>query len=220
MPGYGGNEKFAKVLSSEAHCFLIDIRNKDRLGFQLMPENISESKAAIYNEIPIVGRSLPLLGYAGSTSRSIALGLSFVALNRPGAGPYDTAFVRKQVRWLEAKVYPIYNGGFTFPPPLLWLEIGQALAMQCVMTAVTTSWFGPWDHVNEGAEGAAKGASSFRATVDCQFQEYGINDGDSKHPHGHEEAKTGANQQLGREAYPGGAQYIEIPLSDPYAKGQ
>lgn len=225
MAGYSGKEQYAKVLSPEAHCFILDIANGERLGFQLMPEPITESKSALYNEIPIIGRSLPLLGYAGSTSRSINLSLSFVALNKPGAGKWDTAKVRDSVRFLEAKVYPVYKEGFTFPPPLLWLTIGNALGMQCIMTSCSTSWFGPWDasesHPNSNAGdsgGAEVPASAFRATVDCALQEYGLNDDRAQHPQGHDLARKGWNQFLGipPDNSFGGAQFTDIPLSTPF----
>lgn len=202
-----GAMPIAKVLAPDAFCFILDLDEgtTDRLEFQLMPESIAENKAAIYNEIPILGRSLPLLVYSGSTSRQIALSISFAALYAPGATRYDIHWVRRQVRWLESKVYPVYKDNFTFPPHRLLIILGQAIRMQAVMTACTTSWLGPWAIDSEKGQ-----AYSHRATVDCQFQEFGMNDNSLGHPHDQYDALEGRNQA---DAQAGDYDYVEIPLA-------
>jgi len=203
-----GEQPIAKILSPEAYCFIIDIDEgpASKLEFQLMPENISESKTAFYNEIPIIGRSLPHLGYSGSSSRQISLNLNFAALYYPGTGYYDVHWVEKQVRWLESKVYPVYRGNFTFPPHRLLIILGQAVRMQAVMTSCSTSWQGPWA-VNTEGDGKAY---SHRATIDCAFQEYGENDAASGHPHDHYDAIEGRNQA---DSASGQGDYVEIPIA-------
>jgi len=188
------------VLTPEAFCFILDRDNDTRLEFQLMPLNISESKGAVYNEIPILGRSLPLLGYAYSTSRTVGLSLQFAVLQQ--YGKYSAEWVIAQARWLESKVYPEYTSGLTYPPPRLALFAGQALSMDCVMTSVNTVWEGPWEI--QGPK-----ASAFRVQVDCTFQEYGMNN-DRGHPFSHSQAVQGKNQLPGGGS--GGSSYIEIPL--------
>ena len=200
MAGYEGNVQHARVVSPEAYCLILDIDHGDRLEFQLMPDIISENKSAFYNETPIIGRSLPLLGYSSSSARTMGLSLNFVALT--SEGKYSPKWVREQVRWLEAKVYPIYEDGFVYPPPRLLVVVGKALGLQCVMTSVNTTWMGPW--AISDAE-----ASPFRAQVDCQFQEYGMNEDDIGHPHDHEEARSEYNQKF----EPGTSNsYVDIPL--------
>lgn len=201
MAGYGGNKDHAKVLSSEQYCYILDPKEGVYVPFQLMPEAISENKAAIYNEVPIVGRSLPQLGYASSTSRMIGLNLQFVALEREGK--YTTNWVKTQVRWLEAKVYPRYVDGFTFPPPGLRLIVGDVIGLQCVMTSCSTTWLGPWAVTEETA-------SPFRAMVDIQLQEYGQNEVEG-YPFGHDEAMKNLNQ-LGGDAPEDTGSYVDIPL--------
>lgn len=207
MPGYTGGGAIARVLSSEAFCYILDIDSKtvaDRVSFQLMPEVISESKSANYAEIPIVGRSLPQLGYANSSSRQASLSLMFVALEREGK--YTAEWVENQVRWLEAKVYPRYVDDWTFPPPRLLLIVGQAMGMQCVMTSCTTSWMGPWDVTN------GLTARPFRGQVDITLQEIGQNDNEHGHPFGHDAALQKKNQirAPGNSAVP---IYVQIPLA-------
>jgi hypothetical protein len=205
MPGYGGGKAVATYLSSEAFCFLLDIDSEagDRVSFQLMPEVISESKSANYAEIPIVGRSLPQLGYANSSSRVTNLSLQFVALQREGK--YTAEWVEQQVRWLEAKVYPRYIDDWTFPPPRLLLVVGEAMGMQCVMTSCSTSWMGPWDATT------GRQARPFRAQVDIGLQELGKNDNEHGHPFGHDAAVSGKNQ-IREPGSSDASPYVSIPL--------
>lgn len=198
---YTGSSGAARVLSPEAFCFVLDTDSGERVEFQLMPESISESKSAMYNEIPIIGRSLPLLGYAHSSSRTMGLGLTFAALY--GEGRYSPKWIEEQVRWLESKVYPDYEDGFVFPPPRLLVAVGKALSMQCVMVSVNTTWLGPWSADDQDAY-------AFRAQVDMQLQEYGMNEDAAGHPHGAKEAKEGKNQSSYDRG--GGTRYVDIPF--------
>lgn len=198
--GYGGGTGAAQVLSPEAFCFILDTDSGERVEFQLMPEAISESKSAMYNEIAIIGRSLPLLGYAGSGSRTMGLGLSFAALFPEGK--YSPKWVEEQTRWLESKVYPNYEDGFVFPPPRLLVVVGKAVGLQCIMTSVSTTWLGPWSVADQDAY-------AFRSQVDMQFQEYGMNEDAAGHPHDADDAKDGKNQSFERG---GGTRYVDIPI--------
>jgi len=205
-PGtYTGAKAHASILTPESYCFILDLDDPTgefaTLNFQLMPEVVTENKSAQYNEIPIIGRSLPHLGYSSSTSRALGLSLNFVATNREGK--YSPQWVKSRVRWLEAKVYPVYEDGFAYPPHRLLVVVGEAIGLQCVMTSVSTSWMGPWAFDDSTAH-------PFRAQVDCQFQEYGMNDGDSQHPHDHDEALNSTNQMTYRAE---GVQYVDIPLT-------
>jgi hypothetical protein len=200
MADYDGGRGHARVLSPEAYCFILDLDGDDRLEFQLMPDIISENKSAMYHEVPIVGRSLPLLGYGSSTSRAMGLSLQFTATHP--SGKYSPEWIVEQVRWLESKVYPEYEDGFVYPPHRLLVVVGVAIGMQAVMTSVNTAWMGPWAFTESTA-------TPFRAQVDCQFQEYGMNEDEIGHPHDHAQAKSGENQRFEQS---GSTQYVDIPL--------
>jgi len=202
---YDGDRSHARVASPEAFCFIIDTLRDDRLEFQLMPEAISETKTAHYNEIPILGRSLPLVGYSSSSSRQIGLSLSFVALNSmESGGKYTADWVKKKVRWLESKTYPQYEDGLVFPPPLLLLVVGGVIGLSCIMTNCTTTWMGPWDL-------KLSPVMPFRANVEVTFQEVGMNDGAYEHPHDHEDAINSKNQ-WGPQGSSDTPTYVDIPL--------
>jgi hypothetical protein len=196
----------AKVLSPEGYCVTVDIDagGPDWLEFQLMPDTISENKTANYDPIAIIGRSLPILGYANSSSRSINLELEFAALNR--SGKYSPTWVKDQVRWLESKVYPEYESGWVYPPHRMQLIVGQALGMLCVMTSCTTTWSKPWTT-------SIVEPFAYRASVACSFQECGQNNDSFGHPHGWADAKSGMNQALGGSGYIFSTTYYEIPTN-------
>lgn len=191
------------VLSPEAFCFLLNLNggSTDRLEFQLMPDTITESKQANYDTIPIIGRSLPYLGYSHSSSRQISLGLQFVALEREGK--YTPEWVKDRVRWLESKVYPRYDGNWVYPPSRLLLVIGKAIGMTVVMSSCSTTWMKPWYQTDNSV-------LAMRAQVDCAFMEWGYNDDKWGHPFGAEEALAGRNQPYEEGS---GAVSFEIPLS-------
>lgn len=186
------DRKPASVLSPEGFCFIINLDTtgeKERLEFQLMPDTITEGKTANYDNIPIIGRSLPYLGYSHSSPRQINLSLEFAALTRgeSDADKYTPQWVQRQVRWLEAKVYPKYDDNWVYPPPRLLIVIGEAVGMTAVMTSCNTTWLKPWYRRNNQV-------FPMRAQVDCAFEEWGYNNDEYGHPFSVQEAEVGANQ--------------------------
>lgn len=191
-------------LSPEGFCFILNLDSNDAddiLEFQLLPRSIGEGKSANYDQIPIIGRSLPHLGYAHSSSRQTNLSLEFASLK--AEGKYSPTWVQEQVRWLEAKVYPRYEDIWVYPPPRLQLVMGYAFSFTCVMQSVNTTWLSPW-HVENDL------ALPFRAQVDISLIEYGRNEDEFDHPHSHDQAQSGENQAFLSGT---GTPYIEIPLA-------
>lgn len=195
----------AKVLSPEGFCFILNLDptgENDRLEFQLMPDTVTEGKTANYDTIPIMGRSLPYLGYSHSSSRQINLSLEFTALVSEAEAKHSVDWVQQQVRWLEAKVYPKYESNWVYPPPRLLVVVGEALGMTAVMTSCNTTWLKPWHR-------RGNIVLPMRAQVDCSFEEWGSNEDEYGHPFSVQEAEVGANQPY-REG--SGSAYFEIPL--------
>ena len=170
----------ATILSPEAYCYLIDMETGDRVSFQLMPESFGESKSANYDQIPILGRSLPYLGYGNSSSRATSVAMQFHALG----GKYTPQWVLSRVRFLESLVYPDYEGGFAYPPHRAMLVMGEAIGMVCVATNVSTNWLGhPW-YVDSGE------ALPFGVEVTVDLLEWGMNEDPFGHPHDVDQARA------------------------------
>jgi len=108
----------------------------ETIRFQFLPEDISDSKAANYNETEILSRSMPLMGYASSSARQLSFSLQFYRTDT--FDPYEVA---NKIRSLE---YANYQGGDTGPPPVCLVQVGEVrikgVLMQCEITHKH-----PWD---------------------------------------------------------------------------
>lgn len=120
-------------------AFLLDLTTGDRINFKYMPTMFTESKAANYQNTPILGRSEPILGYAGSGPRIFNFPLTFAATNNPKTDVVDP------IRQIRSWVYPDYAQGDTPKvPPTLVLQVGAWLSSRCVCTRVDVRYHGPW----------------------------------------------------------------------------
>lgn len=120
-------------------AFLLDLTTGDRVNFKYMPQAFAESKTANYQNTPILGRSEPVLGYAGSSPRIFNIPLTFAATNNPWTD------VIKPVRTVRSWIYPDYSEPNTPKvPPTLVLQVGAWLSSRCVCTRVDVRYHGPW----------------------------------------------------------------------------
>ena len=103
--------------------------------FPVMPQNVSESVSANFNQQEIVGASRPRIVYSSTAAKTITLSLQNLTEDylAPGFNRlYD------YVRALQALAYPEYEGGVVKPPDLT-LFMGDRI-MSCVCTNVSVSW--------------------------------------------------------------------------------
>ena len=69
-----------------------------------------------------------------------------------------TVIVKKKADWLRALAYPMYKGGFMYPPPVCFLFLGQVYAtlpLRVLVTAVDVAYQAPWSpesHLPHGAQ--------------------------------------------------------------------
>ena len=126
-------------LEDNDDAFLLDLTTGDRVNFKYMPTMFTESKTANYQNTPILGRSEPVLGYAGSGPRIFNIPLTFAATNNPWTD------VIQPVRTARSWVYPDYSQADTPKvPPTLVLQVGAWLSSRCVCTRVDIRYHGPW----------------------------------------------------------------------------
>ena len=128
----------------EKQCFIVDtITPSTRVYFQMMPE-VTDSKSINWNQIDIIGRSHPILGYASSGPRTFSFTLSFFAhaTNRD-----DTSQTRIQanINFLLSLTYPDYSGGSVKPPHKCILHLGEqvhwpVVAQDISVTYKPTGW--------------------------------------------------------------------------------
>ena len=122
--------------------FLLPIQTLDTAAtklapifFQTMP-TITDSKTANYGTSEAPGRSEPYSIFQSSSARTIALDMTYVAMNQK----FDVQWVAQQISRLQALLYPIYtrrkqtNAAF-IPPPMILLNLGyRYVNLPCVVT--------------------------------------------------------------------------------------
>lgn len=131
----------------------VDAFNQQRvIRFQTMPDKISDSKSAVFNDAQIIGRSSPLKTYQFSSARRISLTLEFfasiengdVSETNPAEGPLR---VKDTVNLLRALVNPNYGSKLISRPRKCILRVGENIGMvgYCLTVNVTLRGDYPWE---------------------------------------------------------------------------
>lgn len=113
----------------------------DRIYFKYTFNQFEETKSANYAEVNIMGRSEPMLGYAGSGPRIFTLPLVFAATEQN----FHFSQVIAPIWLIRSWLYPDYNTTQQpkTPPPLL-LVMGSWLSQRVVARSATIRYHGPW----------------------------------------------------------------------------
>lgn len=153
-------------------CFIIVLSRgvgfpvQDIIPFQFMPQLITDSKTANFNDVMIVARSSPIKNYSGSGSRIIQFALEFFAQPEQGLESIASTFlIKTRIDACRALTYPDYSGFVMKPPPRCIIRIGNQVAMLGVCRNVSVSYSGdsPWD--------LAPISLAHHATVSLTFEE-------------------------------------------------
>ena len=117
----------------------------------------SDKYRAVSTEIAAAG--LGLTGrFVGGTAPFIGPAGKLASLAIQGKNPINTgdsfdelvsvtfAEVTKKAAWLEALVYPQYDdGGQAYPPPRVYLTLGQNFTRRGIIKEISIAWKGPWE---------------------------------------------------------------------------
>lgn len=120
---------------SRLPCYIINLVTGTRIAFTVIPEDISDSNSAQFDDQSIRGRSTPLKGYSGSGPRSVSYSLDL-------HDDYCQGGILKTVNKLKALVYPVYGGVVT--PPKCYVRLGNMVGMTAVTNSVNISWKPPY----------------------------------------------------------------------------
>jgi hypothetical protein len=103
----------------------ISLNSNVRIPINNLPE-ISDSKQAVYNNDPIIGRASPLHTYHYSDTRNISIQFHFIVTEQS-----DLENNLKYLRAIESAVYPREgDSNIPFrPPPICKLRCGNLLAV-------------------------------------------------------------------------------------------
>ena len=103
-------------------------------------DGLSETVSVAYADVEVVGRAENFKTYMGASNRELPITFQFRAQGLSGLDRQAT--IRKEVmdpyRWLDALNYPIESGGVSYPPPTLFVTIGELISMRCIATAIST----------------------------------------------------------------------------------
>jgi hypothetical protein len=159
---YPKNFSWIRVIDSSKDA------NLDLIPFQFMPRAISDNKAALYNDIQIIGRSSPFKTYSGSSARGITFSLEFYACPEQGTQEHTPKKIKELIDRLQALVYPIYINSVIYPPPRCLVHIGNQVNMIGVCKGVNTSY----DNNKTPWTGSFRGGNwAFGASVTLAFEE-------------------------------------------------
>lgn len=100
----------------------IEIPNFGKIIMNNVPE-VGDSKAAVYNAEPIIGRSSPVHTYHYSDTRIINLTIHLYIVEKLDA--FKNLRIKRAI---ESCLYPRDGGSVFVPPPICQIKIGQFLA--------------------------------------------------------------------------------------------
>lgn len=131
-------------------AYLVDLIDRSKLIFEYIPTEISDSKSASYDDVAIVGRSEPFVGYSSSESRTITFDIEFIVskFQNDATSSAETAYdqLMEKVRWCRSLAYPDYHTqSFVTPPHPCLLKVGKLLSVRVIVESVEVTYKGPWN---------------------------------------------------------------------------
>lgn len=105
-------------------------------------EGITESSAANYADIDVIGRGEPYRTFISTGAREIQITFRFH--NQQGNLRDEVVL---PARFLDALKYPVFDSGsqLSYEPPLCLLKIGSLLTARVILTGGDPTWRGPVD---------------------------------------------------------------------------
>lgn len=122
-------------------AYIVNILTGTVIEIALLPEEISENYAAEITPTSIMGRSSPVMGYAGGGPKTVSLSLTL-------HDDYCKLGIIQTVNNFKALSYPEYSN--IVESPNCYLRIGDFMRLYGVCTSVGVSWSKPMrrDHVS------------------------------------------------------------------------
>jgi hypothetical protein len=124
-------------------AIILEEDTSQRLFFQMMPDNVLESRKANWVDIPIIGRSEPIRAYANSEARKFNLTLMFaVSVDQADGG--EMIRLRNKIDFLRSLVLPDQVNNILIPPPTVFFVLGNQLYSRCIVNSVDIVHKDPW----------------------------------------------------------------------------
>jgi hypothetical protein len=118
-------------------CYIYIPELSDEIVMRILPD-ISDSKSANYADESAIGRSFPIKNYAYSENRTISWTIHLMVCKE---GDQDD--ILRQIKLLEACVYPSNKEQPYAPPPICKIKCGKLLAeteLCCVLKSYSVKF--------------------------------------------------------------------------------
>lgn len=115
--------------------YIVNLLTNSRVEFELMPDELSDSNSAQFEDVSPLGRSGPLRAYSSSGPRAISFTLQL-------HNDYCKDGILNTVNKLKALTYPAYTGGNIMPPKCL-VRIGDMINCTATCDEVGVNWMKP-----------------------------------------------------------------------------
>ncbi|MHB9131132.1 MAG: CIS tube protein [Armatimonadota bacterium] len=111
--------------------YLVDVVTRERLTFQYNPSDITDQKGTNYAALTVPGMSHPRYQYVAGEARKLHFSVVFFKGD-----------VKKQVAWLQALLYPTYQGSqLKGAPHRVLLFFGELYpGIECLVRDVTARY--------------------------------------------------------------------------------
>lgn len=138
--------------SKNSYSSIIDLTKGGEFKF-LLPESYTETLPVSWDTSPILGRSVPPVGYNNSGPRSIQLEITLMA----GAGYYDLPgkthdqvmeIMYNDINFVRSLVYPDYDYTIVQPPSTVLLSCGSQIKLKGVVSGCSVTYQKPFDSQN------------------------------------------------------------------------
>jgi len=119
-----------------------DSDTNDRIKFDYIPGEITESIQANWEEVTIIGRSNPILTWGSTGARQVSLQLTFFADGNDGGVRKE---VFQKIRFLQSFQFPEYASNNVFAPHRVHLILGTFINIVGIMEASEVTWKAPYE---------------------------------------------------------------------------
>jgi len=111
--------------------YLVDVVTRERLAFQYNPSEITDQKGTNYATLTVPGMSHPRYQYIAGEARKLHFTVAFFKGD-----------VKRQVAWLQALLYPTYQGSqLKQAPHYVLFFFGELFpGIECVVRDVTARY--------------------------------------------------------------------------------
>lgn len=123
---------------------IVDLKNGGSIQFHI-PDDISDSNPVSWEDVAILGRSVPVKGYENSGPRTIGFELElFAGVEVSSSSTDPVAKLQNDVAFIQSLTYPDYSTSLVLPPATTLLSLGNILKLKCVVVTADITWKKPY----------------------------------------------------------------------------